>query len=60
MSQVLVIAEHAGGKLNVSTAKTVKAAASLAGAEIVVAVFTTAALDVTVDGGPRRSRRRRP
>jgi electron transfer flavoprotein alpha subunit len=41
MSQVLVIAEHAGGKLNVSTAKTVKAAASLAGAEVTVAVFTT-------------------
>jgi electron transfer flavoprotein alpha subunit len=41
MTQVLVIAEHAGGKLNVSTAKTVKAASSLAGADIVVAVFTT-------------------
>ena len=41
MSQVLVIAEHAGGKLNPSTAKTVKAATSLAGAEIVVAVFST-------------------
>jgi electron transfer flavoprotein alpha subunit len=41
MSQVLVIAEHAGGKLNVSTAKTVKAAMSIAGAEIVVAVFST-------------------
>jgi electron transfer flavoprotein alpha subunit len=41
MSQVLVIAEHSGGKLNVSTAKTVKAATSLAGAEIVVAVFST-------------------
>jgi len=42
MTQVLVIAEHANGKLNVSTAKTVKAASSLAGAEIVVAVFATA------------------
>ena len=41
MSQVLVIAEHAGGKLNPSTAKTVKAATSLAGAEIVIAVFST-------------------
>ena len=40
MSQVLVIAEHAGGKLNASTAKTVKAATSIAGAEIVIAVFT--------------------
>jgi len=51
MTAVLVIAEHAGGKLNLSTAKCVKAATSLAGAanpgtanlgtEIVVAVFTT-------------------
>ena len=40
MNQVLVVAEHAGGKLNVSTAKTVRAASSLAGAEVVVAVFT--------------------
>ncbi|MEO8016458.1 MAG: electron transfer flavoprotein subunit alpha/FixB family protein [Pseudomonadota bacterium] len=39
MSQVLVIAEHANGKLNASTAKCVKAAATLAGSEIVVAVF---------------------
>jgi electron transfer flavoprotein alpha subunit len=39
MTQVLVIAEHAHGKLNVSTAKCVKAASSLAGAEITVAVF---------------------
>ena len=41
MSKVLVIAEHAGGKLNASTAKSVKAAATLAGAEITVAVFST-------------------
>jgi electron transfer flavoprotein alpha subunit len=41
MSKVLVIAEHAGGKLNVATAKCVKAAASLPNAEIAVAVFTT-------------------
>jgi electron transfer flavoprotein alpha subunit len=42
MTRVLIIAEHAGGKLNVATAKCVKAATSLAGAEVVVAVFTTA------------------
>jgi electron transfer flavoprotein alpha subunit len=42
MSKILVIAEHAGGKLNASTAKSVKAASTLAGAEITVAVFTTA------------------
>ena len=42
MTRVLIVAEHAAGKLNVSTAKCVKAAASLAGAEITVAVFATA------------------
>jgi electron transfer flavoprotein alpha subunit len=42
MTSVLVIAEHANGRLNASTAKCVKAATSLAGAEIVVAVLTTA------------------
>jgi electron transfer flavoprotein alpha subunit len=39
MTNVLVIAEHANGKLNSSTAKCVKAATALAGSEIVVAVF---------------------
>jgi electron transfer flavoprotein alpha subunit len=39
MTSVLIVAEHAGGKLNPSTAKCVKAAASLTGAEVVVAVF---------------------
>jgi electron transfer flavoprotein alpha subunit len=39
MTSVLIVAEHAGGKLNPSTAKCVKAASSLSGAEIVVAVF---------------------
>jgi electron transfer flavoprotein alpha subunit len=41
MSKVLVIAEHAGGKLNAATAKCVKAASSLSDAEVTVAVFTT-------------------
>jgi electron transfer flavoprotein alpha subunit len=41
MTQVLVIAEHANGKLNASTAKCVKAASTLAGSEVVVAVFAT-------------------
>ena len=41
MSKILVIAEHAGGKLNSSTAKSVKAASTLAGAEVTVAVFAT-------------------
>jgi electron transfer flavoprotein alpha subunit len=47
MSRVLVVAEHSGGKLNVSTAKTVKAATSIAGAEVVVAVFSTGGSPVT-------------
>jgi len=42
MTRILIVAEHAGGKLNVATAKCVKAAASLAGAEITVAVFANA------------------
>ncbi len=39
MSAVLIVAEHAGGKLNPSTAKCVKAATTLSGAEVAVAVF---------------------
>jgi electron transfer flavoprotein alpha subunit len=41
MSQVLIVAEHAGGKLNVATSKCVKAASALGASEIVVAVFAT-------------------
>jgi electron transfer flavoprotein alpha subunit len=40
MTQVLVIAEHDGSRLNGSTAKCVKAAAALSATEIVVAVFS--------------------
>jgi electron transfer flavoprotein alpha subunit len=40
MNAVLIVAEHAGGKLNPSTAKCVKAASTLTGAEICVAVFS--------------------
>ncbi len=40
MSKVLIVAEHAAGKLNVSTAKTVKAATALPDADITIAVFT--------------------
>jgi electron transfer flavoprotein alpha subunit len=39
MTKILVIAEHANGRLNASTAKCVKAAMALPGAEIAVAVF---------------------
>jgi electron transfer flavoprotein alpha subunit len=41
MSQVLIVAEHADGRLNGSTAKCVKAAGALAATEVVVAVFGT-------------------
>ena len=46
MTKVLIIAEHAGGKLNASTAKCVKAATTLAGSEIAVAVFARPGSDV--------------
>lgn len=39
MSKILVIAEHLGGKLNAATAKTVSAAAAIAGAQIDVLVL---------------------
>ena len=39
MSKVLIVAEHAGGKLNAATAKCVQAAGSLGASEIVIAVF---------------------
>jgi electron transfer flavoprotein alpha subunit len=41
MSKVLVIAEHAGGKLNAATAKCVSCAAAIPGAEVTVAVLAT-------------------
>jgi electron transfer flavoprotein alpha subunit len=46
MTKILIIAEHAGGKLNASTAKCVKAATTLAGSEIAVAVFAAAGSNV--------------
>ena len=46
MSRVLVIAEHAGGKLNAATAKCVSCAASIPGAEVTVAVFANGGADV--------------
>ena len=39
MSKILIIAEHAGGKLNPATAKCVHCATGIAGAEIHLAVF---------------------
>jgi electron transfer flavoprotein alpha subunit len=39
MSKILIVAEHAGGKLNPATAKSVTCAAQVSGAEIHIAVF---------------------
>jgi len=41
MSKILIVAEHAGGKLNPATAKSVSCAAHVSGAEIHIAVFAT-------------------
>lgn len=49
MSQILVIAEHANGKLNASTAKCVKAATALSGAEVTIAVFAAAGSTVAAE-----------
>lgn len=46
MSKILLVAEHANGKLNPATAKSVSCAAQIAGAEIHVAVFAANAGDV--------------
>ena len=51
MSNILIVAEHAGGKLNPSTAKCVKAATALAGSEIVVAVFAAPGSPVAAQAG---------
>ncbi len=48
MTQVLIVAEHDGQKLNGSTAKCVKAASSLEATEIVVAVFAAPGSSVPV------------
>jgi electron transfer flavoprotein alpha subunit len=39
MSRVLIIGEHANGRLNTSTAKCVSCAAAIAGAELTIALF---------------------
>ena len=56
MTKVLIIAEHAGGKLNASTAKCVKAATSLAGSEIAVAVFAGAGIECRGSGSATERR----
>ena len=59
MSKVLIVAEHADGKLNASTAKCVKAAAALAGAEIVGRGVRRAGLAGRRAGRAARGRRAR-
>ena len=46
MAKILIVAEHANGKLNPSTAKCVACASTITGAEIDVAVLAAAAADV--------------
>jgi electron transfer flavoprotein alpha subunit len=46
MNKVLIVAEHSSGKLNPATAKCVKCASQIAGAEIHVAVFAADAASV--------------
>jgi electron transfer flavoprotein alpha subunit len=46
MAKILIVAEHANGKLNPATAKCVACASTISGAEIDVAVFAAAAADV--------------
>jgi electron transfer flavoprotein alpha subunit len=46
MAKILIVAEHSGGKLNPSTAKSVTCASKIEGAEIDVAVFAAGAGDV--------------
>jgi electron transfer flavoprotein alpha subunit len=46
MAKILIIAEHSGGRLNPSTAKSVTCASKIDGADIDVAVFAAAAGDV--------------
>ena len=53
MTSILVIAEHANGKLNPSTAKSVKAAASLPDAQVTVAVFTSGGSPVAAQAAYR-------
>lgn len=45
-AKILIVAEHSGGKLNPSTAKSVTCASKIEGAEIDVAVFAATAGDV--------------
>ncbi|MCB1624775.1 MAG: FAD-binding protein [Pseudomonadales bacterium] len=49
MSEILIVAEHANGKLNPSTAKCVTAASKISGAKIAVAVFAASGAAVAAE-----------
>ncbi|MEZ5499684.1 MAG: electron transfer flavoprotein subunit alpha/FixB family protein [Steroidobacteraceae bacterium] len=49
MSKVLIVAEHANGKLNPSTAKCVSCAQQIPGAEITVAIFASDAASLATE-----------
>ena len=51
MTKILIVAEHAGGKLNAATAKCVTCASAIAGAQIDIAVFAANAGDVAAQAG---------
>ena len=58
MAKILIVAEHANGKLNPATAKCVACASTIGGAEIDVAIFAAAAGEVatqaaTIEGVKR-------
>jgi electron transfer flavoprotein alpha subunit len=46
MAKILIVAEHANGKLNPATAKCVSCAGTISGAEIDIAVFASSAAEV--------------
>lgn len=49
MSKILIIAEHDGSVINLSTAKTIACAAEIDGSEIVVAVFASSAASIAAE-----------
>ena len=60
MAKILIVAEHANGKLNPATAKCVACASTIDGAEIDVAVFAAAAGDVATQAAAIAGREARP
>jgi len=58
MSKILIVAEHANGKLNPATAKCVSCAATIAGAEIDIAVLAADAAAVAAEAAAIQGVRR--